>query len=70
MTKSFTKSVGVIDAKERSGERCSLTEADEQRVVNLALGIDEHATEQEHEPANSHDGCDDKLQRCFHEGGC
>ena len=59
--------VGVIDAEERSCERCDLTEANEQGRVNLPFRSDEDAAEQEYESSEAHDGCCYELQRGFHD---
>ena len=58
--------VRIVDAKQRSCEGGDLTEADEERFVDLSFRVDERAAEEEDEPAQTEDGGCDELEFNFH----
>lgn len=53
--------VCIVDAKQRAGKGGDLTEADEERLVDLSFRVDERAAEEENEPAQTEDGGCDEL---------
>jgi hypothetical protein len=51
----------IIDAEQTSREGGDLSEADEQRFVDLPFGLNERAAEEKDKPAYGKDGCRDEL---------
>ena len=54
-------SVRIVDTEQRSGERCDLTERDEERLMDLPFGVDERPAEEQHHTAYREEGCRDEL---------
>ena len=59
-------SIYIIDTKQSPCEGGSLPERDEERGVNLALRVNEDATEEENEASEGENKCGYKLQVCVH----
>ena len=49
--------INIVDAEEGAGEGAGLAKSDEEGGVNLALRVDEDATEEKDEASEGKDGC-------------